>query len=170
MTTLFKGRLKSGSFEMVCLFDAEGRLLHLHFAPEPGRHFFLRFQKYVGRFKEKEAPFSWEGALQKVLEGYFSGRLKRPSFPLLLLGTPFEKQVWEIVKSIPYGEVRTYSWVAERLGNPGARRAVGRALAANPVPIFVPCHRIVARHGPGGFSQGLKIKRKLLLLEGALRQ
>ena len=80
--------------------------------------------------------------------------------------TPFEEKVYNIVKQIPKGQVRTYSWVALQLGNPKAARAVGNALNKNPYAPKVPCHRVVAKNGLGGFAQGLFKKRELLQSEG----
>lgn len=84
-------------------------------------------------------------------------------------GAPeFYRRVWRVLRRIPYGQTRSYRWVARQLGCPSAARAVGRACAANPIPIIVPCHRVVAADGSlGGFSGGLKRKRMLLALEGA---
>ena len=82
-------------------------------------------------------------------------------------GTEFQRWVWEVLRRIPYGETRTYRWVAEAIGKPDSVRAVGNACGANPVPIIQPCHRIVASDGSlGGFSGGISLKRKLLSLEG----
>ena len=84
-----------------------------------------------------------------------------------LEGTGFEKSVWKVLTEIPRGEVRSYGWVAMKIGNPKASRAVGRACGTNPVPFIVPCHRVVAsRGGIGGYGYGLGVKRKLLKLEG----
>ena len=86
-------------------------------------------------------------------------------------GTTFQRKVWKAIARIPYGRVRSYQWVANRVGGKQYARAVGMALGANPVPIVVPCHRIIARDGSlGGFSCGLPVKRRLLKLEGTLAQ
>ncbi len=86
-------------------------------------------------------------------------------------GTPFQRQVWRAILRIPYGRVRSYRWVADRVGGSQYARAVGNALGANPVPIIVPCHRIVTSEGSlGGFTGGLPVKRKLLELEGTSAQ
>ena len=80
--------------------------------------------------------------------------------------TRFRQRVWRAAQQIPYGETRSYRWLAERLGRPGAARAVGQALSANPTPIVVPCHRVTASDGGlGGFAGGLDLKRRLLALE-----
>ncbi len=84
-----------------------------------------------------------------------------------LEGTSFERKVWEILRQIPRGEVRTYGWVAGEIDNPRASRAVGSACGSNPVPFIVPCHRVISSSGTlGGYGYGLKVKRELLKLEG----
>ena len=80
--------------------------------------------------------------------------------------THFEKKVYTVVKNIPFGETRTYKWVAEKVGVKGASRAVGNALNKNPFPIVVPCHRVVNSSGsPGEYTFGADLKKKLLELE-----
>src|SRR4030043_1701346 len=81
-------------------------------------------------------------------------------------GTEFERKVWLTLKEIPYGETRTYKWLAEKIGKPSAYRAVGKALSRNPLPIVLPCHRIIESDGTiGGYSSGIDIKRRLLEIE-----
>ena len=81
----------------------------------------------------------------------------------------FRLKVWRTLQTIPYGRVRSYGWVARKLGQPRAARAVGAACGANPLPLVVPCHRVVAGDGSlGGFSGGLPVKKRLLRLEGIL--
>ena len=103
------------------------------------------------------------------LRAYFSGH--QIAFPdkLDLSGaTPFQRKVWEITRLIPYGKTRSYLWVVEQIKQPGAAQAVGQALSRNPLPIIVPCHRVVASDGKlGGFSGGVEMKRRLLFLEAA---
>ncbi len=92
----------------------------------------------------------------------------RPGFSgpwALLRATEYEQAVYAATRAIPYGETRTYGWVAERAG--GSPQAVGNALGRNPIPIVIPCHRVVAANGLGGFTGGLPLKRRLLALEGA---
>jgi methylated-DNA-[protein]-cysteine S-methyltransferase len=85
-------------------------------------------------------------------------------------GTPFRRSVWRTTRLIPYGETRSYAWVAGRIGKPGALRAVGQALKRNPLPVIIPCHRVVAGNGElGGFRGGIEMKRFLLRVEGAGR-
>lgn len=81
-------------------------------------------------------------------------------------GTPFEKRVWRVLLSIPSGTVKTYAWVARRIGHPKAYRAVGNALGKNPLAPLVPCHRVIARNGIGGYSGGIEKKKRLLEKEG----
>ncbi len=102
------------------------------------------------------------------LEIYFQGKPVVFNIPLdIREGTVFQKKVWEVLGTIPYGETRPYGWVAGRTGNVRASRAVGRANAANPIPILIPCHRVVRSDGLlGGFSSGVNVKKALLRLEG----
>jgi methylated-DNA-[protein]-cysteine S-methyltransferase len=108
--------------------------------------------------------------LKKRLSAYFNGQ--KIAFPdkLDYAGyTPFQSRVWEAARKIPYGQTRSYGWIAQQIGNPKASRAVGQALGRNPFPIIVPCHRVIAGDGGlGGFSGGLDMKNKLLALEKAL--
>lgn len=98
---------------------------------------------------------------------YFSGELQHFTVPLDLRGLgDFTRRVLLAAREIPYGQLRTYSWIANKIGKPGAARAVGNALGANTLPVFLPCHRIVCSDGSlGGFSSGVEWKRKLLALE-----
>ncbi len=103
-----------------------------------------------------------------VLTRYFSGEAVGISVPLKFSGhTDFQRDVWRVATEIRYGEVRTYGWVAARLGRAKTARAVGGALAQNPFPVVIPCHRVVSADGSlGGFSAGLEWKKALLQLEG----
>ncbi|MCK4262862.1 MAG: MGMT family protein, partial [Dehalococcoidia bacterium] len=84
--------------------------------------------------------------------------------------SPFQRSVWDVCQSIPYGETRSYAWVAGKLGLPRAARAVGQALARNPVPIIVPCHRVIGSDGElVGFGGGMDLKRLLLRIESEAR-
>jgi methylated-DNA-[protein]-cysteine S-methyltransferase len=109
------------------------------------------------------------GDLIERLRIYLRGH--RTTFPdeLDLSGvTPFQREVWEVTRLIPYGETRSYTWVAEQADKPRAVRATGQALGRNPLPIVIPCHRVVASDGRlGGYSGGVEMKRRLLNLEAA---
>lgn len=101
---------------------------------------------------------------------YFEGRRQKFDFEIdFLEGTEFQRRVWRALYSIPYGQVRSYKWVAQTIGSGHGYRAVGAGCGANPVAIIVPCHRVVAHNGKlGGFGYGLEMKQRLLQLEGAL--
>jgi methylated-DNA-[protein]-cysteine S-methyltransferase len=100
---------------------------------------------------------------------YIQGKLKEFKAKLdLSSGTPFQISVWRELLRIPYGNVKTYGEIARIIGKPHAARAVGGAVGANPIPIIVPCHRVLAKNGLGGYSSGIEIKKKLLHLEGVL--
>ncbi len=107
-------------------------------------------------------------ALAEKLRGYLAGKPVVFSEELDLSGaTPFQRQVWTQARQIPRGESRSYGWIASRMGKPAACRAVGQALGRNPLPVVIPCHRVLAAGGGiGGFSGGLDIKERLLDLEG----
>ncbi|MDH4226594.1 MAG: methylated-DNA--[protein]-cysteine S-methyltransferase [Deltaproteobacteria bacterium] len=102
-----------------------------------------------------------------ALKRYFSGeREKFSSLRLKPAGSAFEKAVWKEISRIPYGHVTTYGDIARSLGNAGAARAVGSACGKNPIPIIIPCHRVVAKGSIGGYSGGLSIKKALMKIEG----
>jgi methylated-DNA-[protein]-cysteine S-methyltransferase len=112
------------------------------------------------------SPLLHEAARQ--LHAYFGGALAEFDLPLAPAGSPFERSVWDAMQAIPYGETRYYGDLAIAVGS--APRAVGRACGRNPIPIVIPCHRVLAKGGLGGYSGdgGLATKQKLLTLEGAL--
>jgi methylated-DNA-[protein]-cysteine S-methyltransferase len=103
----------------------------------------------------------------RQLEEYFAGRRRGFEVPFWLGGTPFQRAVWSALDGIAYGETVSYAELARRVGRPAAFRAVGQANGANPLPIILPCHRVVAADGSiGGYGGGLPVKRQLLALEG----
>jgi methylated-DNA-[protein]-cysteine S-methyltransferase len=115
----------------------------------------------------------WDGRhlddLAAQLTAYFEGRLREFNIPLDPRGTAFQIEVWRALQAIGYGEVRTYSEVAATIGRPRAVRAVGAANGANPIPIIIPCHRLIGKSGSLiNYGGGLDMKRRLLELEGAL--
>ncbi len=122
------------------------------------------------KYSEQDRPI-FEKA-QRWLDAYFSGRDPGKIPPLRPVGTEFQKEVWDLLLSVPYGETVTYGElagiIAEKRGlKKMSARAVGGAVGSNPMPIFVPCHRVVGAGGKlGGFSGGIELKRKLLELEG----
>jgi methylated-DNA-[protein]-cysteine S-methyltransferase len=100
------------------------------------------------------------------LEEYFAGERTEFDVPMELDGTAFQKEVWAELSRIPYGETISYGELARRVGRPRGPRAVGQANGKNPVPIIVPCHRVLAGNGIGGYGGGLPMKRALLAVEG----
>ncbi|HGJ66531.1 TPA: methylated-DNA--[protein]-cysteine S-methyltransferase [bacterium] len=116
------------------------------------------------------AEYSEESYLletKNALIKYFKGKQVNFQIPLDLSGyTEFQKSVWNVAKNIPYGELRSYKWVATQIGNTKAVRAVGNALGKNPIPIIIPCHRVIGSDGKlHGFTGGLDWKKKLIELE-----
>lgn len=109
----------------------------------------------------------YSAAAKKELSEYFEqGRRDFSMRTTFIEGTEFEQEVWQCLKEIPYGETRTYKWIADKLGKPHACRAVGNALGKNPLPVVFPCHRIIESDGSiGGYTPGVDIKRRLLEME-----
>lgn len=107
---------------------------------------------------------------QSQLQAYFAGRRRTLDLPLDLYGTPFQQAVWNLLRDIPFGETRSYGQLAAALGRSQAARAVGQANGANPLPIVIPCHRVIQSDGSlGGYGGGVALKRALLLLETETR-
>jgi methylated-DNA-[protein]-cysteine S-methyltransferase len=130
---------------------------------EKSRHFSISATGWM----EDEQPF---GEVIRQLRAYFAGELKEFDVPLAPEGTPFQLSVWKSLRMIPYGETISYAQLAERIGNPKAVRAVGSANGSNPLPIIIPCHRVIGSNGDlTGFGGGLDIKRKLLAIESKQR-
>ncbi|MGI8905409.1 MAG: methylated-DNA--[protein]-cysteine S-methyltransferase [Candidatus Sumerlaeaceae bacterium] len=124
----------------------------------------------LGRQRKAAATEPAKGVLRdaaKQLRHYFSGKSNTLDIPLELHGTEFQQTVWDAARTIPAGEVRSYTWLARKVGKPRAVRAVASALGANPALLFVPCHRVLRSNGDlGGFSCGLEWKELLLAHEG----
>lgn len=145
-----------------------GRLL-LAGTPEALMHMYFQEGPHpvtpAAQWRREEAPFS---AALKQLQEYFAGTRRRFDLALAPSGTPFQLSVWKALSEIPYGQTTSYGELARSLGFANAARAVGLANGANPLPIIVPCHRVIGADGSlTGFGGGLKIKRALLALEGA---
>jgi len=138
---------------------------------DAGLHF---IQFASGKRPAKPEPDWQESECQVVretirqLQAYFDKKLTRFDLPLRPAGTPFQLIVWRELERIPYGEVISYGELAKRIGKPHASRAVGAANGSNPIPIVVPCHRVIGSNGKlTGYGGGLPIKEALLELEGA---
>ena len=120
--------------------------------------------KLAGSSDHDAPPVLKDAATQ--LEEYFARERTEFDIPMELDGTSFQKQVWAELSRIPYGTTISYGELARRVGRPKGPRAVGQANGRNPVPIIVPCHRVVASNGLGGYGGGLPMKRALLAVEG----
>lgn len=114
-------------------------------------------------FRNGAAPKGFVKELTEYFQGMNAAFSQKTRF---LKGTDFEKKVWTALREIPFGETRTYKWMAEKVGSPSATRAVGNALSKNPIPLVLPCHRIIESDGSvGGYSSGVNIKVRLLEME-----
>ncbi len=141
--------------------DEEGALIRLHFVDSdhgPAMEEELENEGYV-----VEADGSRTAPVREELSEYADGRRKTFDAPLAFAGSEWQRAVWMELTRIPFGETRSYGEIADRLGRPGAARAVGRANATNALPLVVPCHRVIAADGTlGGFNGGLHLKTRLL--------
>ncbi len=109
---------------------------------------------------------SFTDGVAQQLEEYFAAQRRSFDFPLLLKGTEFQRKVWQALLEIPYGETRSYQEIAEAIGCPKALRSVGSANRANPLPIVIPCHRVITKGGAlGSYALGAQLKENLLALE-----
>jgi len=144
---------------------SEKGLCHLSLPAHPVESF---FEKVISRFQpnfltQNPDPFK---DLFRQMDQYLAGQKVAFKVPLDLDGTPFQLQVWEALKAIPYGETRSYGEIAQAVGCPRASRAVGQANHNNPIPIAIPCHRVIGARGDlVGYGSGLPLKEKLLNLE-----
>jgi methylated-DNA-[protein]-cysteine S-methyltransferase len=140
--------------------------LTLHFAASPAG---LRAVAFAPASPPDGDPSPSHPILREAvrqLRAYFDGALRQFTIPLDLRGTPFQLRVWRELETIPFGECRTYSDIAQAIGAPRAVRAVGAANGANPVAIVVPCHRVIGSSGKlVGYGGGLPLKKRLLELE-----
>ena len=142
---------------LVAADDAGLRLIHFQFGPAPRRP--------EPTWRRDASPFR---ALARQLAEYFAGERRAFDLTLAPEGTPFQLATWRALAAIPYGTTISYAELARRVGKPAASRAVGAANGQNPLPIVVPCHRVIGKDGSlTGFGGGLPAKRALLELEGA---
>lgn len=131
------------------------------------------FEKVMPTQQTQEARAAQEILEQAAREigEYFEGKRRAFAVPTAAAGTPFQQAVWNALKEIPYGETRTYGEIARRIGHPRASRAVGQANNRNPLPIVVPCHRVIGASGAlTGYAGGLAVKVRLLELERTPRR
>ena len=149
------GYLQSPIGWIRCILNEKRQLVHIDMnVPSPSKI------QNVSLFENVFTQFS----------EYFAGARRDFTLPLYLNGSPFEMRVWKALLKIPYGETRSYGEIAVACGNPKAARAVGQAVHRNPLPIIVPCHRVVGASNLGGYAGGLEVKRFLLRLEGAYKK
>ena len=151
------------------IVTTKGAVCLIAFAPVEGEDY---PQRWIARhFPDFELVRDQKGndSVHRELNEYFLRKRKRFLSKIRLEGTDFQLQVWTALRSIPYGETTSYKAVAMTVGNPNATRAVGSAIGKNPVPIIVPCHRVIGETGHlVGFGGGIERKKKLLQLEGAI--
>jgi methylated-DNA-[protein]-cysteine S-methyltransferase len=150
---------------LLCVVDEAGAVVRIEFYKDGYS------QRVVERLRAKGAEIvedaSRTAEVRRQLAEYFAGERRDFELALAPEGTPFERAVWAELSKIPFGETRSYGEIAAILGRPGAARAVGRANGANPIPIVVPCHRVIGADGSlTGFGGGLGVKSRLLELEG----
>jgi len=131
-------------------------------------------EEFCHQLRRRKVSLVKDGSVGKELEvdilSYLAGeRINFSGYELdLTQATRFQRTVWQEVRKIPYGQTRSYRWIAEQIGQPQAQRAVGMANRLNPLPLVIPCHRVIRSDGhPGGYSAGIGLKRMLLSLEGA---
>ena len=168
MTTYYTTTMDSPCGPLLCVVDATGAVVRIDFGNNrKGRE----AQKITERMRDEgidvvEDP-GRTAELRRQLAEYFAGERRDFDLRLAPEGTPFERSVWDELRKIPFGETRSYGEIAQALGRPGAARAVGRANGANPIPIVVPCHRVIGSDGSlTGFGGGLEAKSRLLEIEG----
>ena len=129
-----------------------------------------RFLFRISFSKPSDVPFKKDSAPKEFISdlmAYFNGEeICFRQETKFLTGTDFERQVWSALNEIPFGETRTYKWIAEKIGRPSAARAAGGALSKNPIPVVIPCHRVIESDGSvGGYSSGVNRKIRLLDME-----
>lgn len=162
--TLHARRFPTPVGEMAAAVDDDGRLVRLSFSSLRGD---AEIERDAARRGE---PVAWNSdradAAARQLADYFAGRRTTFDLPLAPRGTAFQQRVWDELARIPFGQTTSYRALAERIGSPAAVRAVGRANATNPLPIVVPCHRVIGADGSlTGYAGGIPAKEWLLALE-----
>ena len=142
---------------VLVLVEEDGYLTNIHFGPD----------KIDSTIKQETTPTLLLAISE--LDEYFAGNRTMFTVPLALKGTNFQMKVWESLLTIPFGEVQSYKYVAQLVDNPKGSRAIGMANNKNPIPIIVPCHRVIGSNGKlVGYAGGLDIKTKLLAIENII--
>lgn len=157
-----------GKFTIYCLIGPEENIIHVAFTlkkHERAKKLLADLDSRVVFRTIHQEDFGYN----KMFKDYFSGSLSNLPIeinsPFIEAGTCFQQRVWQQISGIPYGDSITYRKLAEQAGSPMGARAAGTACGANPLPIIIPCHRVVARNGIGGFGGGVALKKSLLALE-----
>lgn len=141
-------------FKRIKIVEEDSKIIRLSFDNEED----------FGEFELKDTELL--NQTTKQLDEYFERKRKKFELPLNPNGTDFMKKVWKALEEIPYGETKSYKQIAEQIENPKASRAVGMANNKNPIPIIIPCHRVIGTNGNlVGYALGLEMKRRLLELE-----
>jgi len=158
-----------GELELVA---RDGAICEIRLVEPAGRGGHAREPAPVRASVSRGEPAELDGVLaeaRRQLAEYFAGRRRSFELPLATAGTPFQRRVWEALTEVGYGQTATYAELARAIGKPRAARAVGAALARNPVPVVVPCHRVIGAAGDlRGFGLGgVSVKRSLLDAEAA---
>jgi len=157
-----------GKFTMYCLVGPEENIYQVTFALQKHEQLQKLFSSVPGKVTITRTPqkkFQFNDLFAEYFSGMRTNFQVMPDSPLLAAGTDFQKRVWQHISEIPYGNTITYRRLAELAGSPMGSRAAGTACGANPVALLIPCHRVVAQNGLGGFAGGLAIKKALLGLE-----
>ena len=145
--------------------NENGALVRAHFE-ESNNDSDIEDQLNTDGYEEFVQNSACTARLRQEISEYYSGERREFTIPVAASGTPWQMEVWEALRRIPFGETRSYSQVADMIGRPGAARAVGGANGCNRVPLVVPCHRVIAADGSlGGFNGGLHLKERLLAHE-----
>ena len=173
--TLVEGRLADGLPMRLYLAEHNGKLCHATLQDD---EYPVTEDEFQWRIRADGKCVRCDGGGSEVLASaaaqvrdYFAGRLFRFDLPLELSGTPFQVSVWKQLTEIPFGITRSYGEIAESIGQPAACRAVGNANGRNKLPVFVPCHRVLAAGGKlGGFTGGIGLKQRLLAHEARWMQ
>ncbi len=162
---LYTHRYQSPIGELFLAVDRQGRVIRLGFEDQ---------RRFLSQYSLEENKYAC-GEVEYQLDDYFAGRLQRFSLEFAFQGTEFQRSVWSRLVKVPYGTTTTYGEIAQKVGKRGAARAVGNAVAANPVALIVPCHRVLPASGAVGNyavaslnGRGSTAKEWLLHLEGAL--
>jgi methylated-DNA-[protein]-cysteine S-methyltransferase len=163
MTTIYYSTIPSKLVGTIFVASTEKGVCRIDFHTTE-KDFLAQLKKQVpGRIVKGDGP---NRRVLSQLRKYLEGKLKQFDCPLDMEGTAFQKRVWSALKKIPYGKTRSYADVARAIGHPKAFRAVGNANGSNPVPIVVPCHRVIESNGGlGGYGSGIDVKKQLLEFE-----